>query len=497
MNYYNENEPKAAEWLRALVDVGLIPEGEVDERSIADVEPGDLEGYRQCHFFAGIGGWSYALELAGWDESRPVWTGSCPCQPFSAAGKRRGTDDARHLWPEFARLIGECSPPVVFGEQVASKAGREWLSGVRADLEALGYGVGAADLCAASAGAPHIRQRLFWVADAKGERDDGRHETIRQAQPPGAGTAGAGGVGDTSSAGAGWNTGAALGEEEGSCGAGREHGLHGGDDLEPSGPDGEAGGLSNAGHERNSWRIQQPEEPIVEGYSSDSPTSGPPDAARNGCNKREHSRKVVCKAGQEPGEDERIVVSDRSERSVATSGPPDAESIGCERRENLEREGTTDQQGREQDIHNSTSRSIDISPSTSTSGPPDADEGQRGRFPDGEGREFDGAAPGRQQGDCEPEPCFEPSGSPDTETKRLERQGVRGRSADTREPGPWSDYRVIEYADGKRRRIPTEPAFYPLDARLPGRVVQLRGLGNAIVPQVAAEFIGAYGESRV
>ena len=164
--YYNENDGYAAAWLRELIARGCLPMGEVDERSIVDVRGVDIVGFDQCHFFAGIGGWPYALALAGWEG--PVWTGSCPCQPFSAAGKRKGAADERHLWPEFYRLIAERRPSVVFGEQVASKDGREWLAGVRTDLEALGYAVGAADLCAASAGAPHIRQRLYWVADANG-----------------------------------------------------------------------------------------------------------------------------------------------------------------------------------------------------------------------------------------------------------------------------------------------------------------------------------------
>lgn len=168
MNYYNDNDPKMAAWLRELIKQNLIPPGDVDERSIEDVTGADLKGYTQCHFFAGIGGWPEALRLAGWPADRPVWTGSCPCQPFSQAGKREGTKDPRHLWPEFHRLIAECRPSVVFGEQVASKDGRLWLAGVRADLEALGYAVGAADLCAAGVGAPHIRQRLWWVADCAG-----------------------------------------------------------------------------------------------------------------------------------------------------------------------------------------------------------------------------------------------------------------------------------------------------------------------------------------
>ena len=170
MNYYNDTDQFCCEWLRNLIDAGLIPAGHVDDRSVADVRPDELRDYTQCHFFAGIGGWPLALRLAGWPDDAPVWTGSCPCQPFSDAGKRRGTADERHLWPEFRRLIAECKPPVCFGEQVASKAGRLWLAGVRADLEALGYAVGGADLCAAGVGAPHIRQRLFWVADANSTR---------------------------------------------------------------------------------------------------------------------------------------------------------------------------------------------------------------------------------------------------------------------------------------------------------------------------------------
>jgi DNA (cytosine-5)-methyltransferase 1 len=168
--YYNENDRFAAAWLRELIAAGLIAPGDVDERSIEDVRPADLDGYCQCHFFAGIGGWSAALRLAGWPDDRAAWTGSCPCQPLSSAGLRKGHADKRHLWPTFYGLIAECDPPKVFGEQVASKDGREWFAGVRADLEDLGYACGAADLCSACAGSPDIRQRLYWVADAESER---------------------------------------------------------------------------------------------------------------------------------------------------------------------------------------------------------------------------------------------------------------------------------------------------------------------------------------
>src|SRR5690606_11221726 len=163
-HYYNEFDPKAAAWLRELMAAGLIPDGDVDERSIEDVRPADLVGYTQYHFFAGIGGWPYALRLAGWPDDWPVWTGSCPCQPYSSAGARKGDDDPRALWWAWRWLIDQRRPPVIFGEQVASADGRAWFARVRADLEAMGYAVGAADLCAAGVGAPHIRQRLWWVA---------------------------------------------------------------------------------------------------------------------------------------------------------------------------------------------------------------------------------------------------------------------------------------------------------------------------------------------
>jgi len=161
---YNEIEPYACEWLDALVNAGHIAPGRVERRSIADLTADDVAGSGQRHFFAGIGGWSAALRLAGVPDDADVWTGSCPCQPFSSAGKRSGTRDPRHLWPAWFALIEQCRPPVIFGEQVASRDGLAWLDAVYADLERCGYAVGAADLCAASVGAPHIRQRLFFVA---------------------------------------------------------------------------------------------------------------------------------------------------------------------------------------------------------------------------------------------------------------------------------------------------------------------------------------------
>jgi len=173
--YYNEWEAYPAQWLRNLIKAGHLPEGEVDERDIRDVQPEDLRGFEQCHFFAGIGGWPLALQWAGWEG--PVWTGSCPCQPLSSAGQRKGHADERHLWPAFYELIAQCKPPTVFGEQVASKDGREWLAGVRADLGGMDYACGAADLPAACVGSPQVRQRLWWVADARGKDVSGSEQS--------------------------------------------------------------------------------------------------------------------------------------------------------------------------------------------------------------------------------------------------------------------------------------------------------------------------------
>lgn len=201
LNYYNDIDPFCCEWLRSLVAAGEIPKGCVDDRSIADVRPEDLREFTQCHFFAGVGGWPLALRIAGWPADEPVWTGSCPCQPFSAAGKRRGARDERHLWPEFFRLIREGRPPALYGEQVATsevvgsqqeaaflvavqdgdyaRANKlakrlaqsksfhwpaRWIDGVQADLASAGYAFGFTVLGAHSVGAPHIRQRVYWMA---------------------------------------------------------------------------------------------------------------------------------------------------------------------------------------------------------------------------------------------------------------------------------------------------------------------------------------------
>ena len=179
MNYYNDIDPAACAVLRELASRNVIPPGDVDSRSIKDVTPDDLAGYTQCHFFAGAGLWPFAFRLAGWPDSRRGWSGSCPCQGESLAGKRLGADDPRHLWPDFHRLIRACRPPVVVGEQVAAAAGTHWLDGVCADLAVENYAARAVDIPACAVDAPHQRNRLYWIAveHAQGERRrEGRSE---------------------------------------------------------------------------------------------------------------------------------------------------------------------------------------------------------------------------------------------------------------------------------------------------------------------------------
>lgn len=193
-SYYNEWDAGAAAWLRELINNKLIPYGYVDERSITEVTPSDLEGFTQCHFFAGIGGWPLALQLAGIPASTQLWTGSPPCQPFSVAGRSLGFDDERHLAPAFLRLIRECKPQLLFGEQVAAAIGKHWLDFVFLNMEEKGYTCGATVLPACSVGAPHKRDRLFFgahnLADADNARQQRRermHECANK-QPIGAGS---------------------------------------------------------------------------------------------------------------------------------------------------------------------------------------------------------------------------------------------------------------------------------------------------------------------
>lgn len=407
MNYYNEFDPKAAAWLRELIAQKLIPVGHVDERSITDVSPNDLRGFIQCHFFAGIGGWPLALRLARWPDKRPVGTGSCPCQPFSGAGKGLAESDPRHLWPVLFNLIRDCHElgqswtSTIFGEQVASKLGRQWLAGVRADLETLAYAVGAADLCAAGIGAPHIRQRLYWVADhgrrrCEVEIQQSRDcvETVnerRKAVFPRTGRS-TRGLDDSRGLGRG-----AIGHDD------RKH------DWQLVDAAGDACGLADAEHDaRPSEQRDQ---------SRQRSTPGQKDAPECG---------AAGGLGNAQGDDERRD-TDRAHgegQPVGGSGGNGAVGMGHAFQSRLE-----------------------------------------GHAGNGDG--------GNKSG-------------------RLDTLSA-GSTAEAGGAGYWDAFEIVHCLDGKARRI--EPGTFPLAHGVSGRVGLLRGYGNAIVPQVAAEFIKAASES--
>lgn len=420
-NYYNEYDRNSAAWIRGLIAEGLIPAGDVDERSITDVQPGDLAGYTQCHFFAGISGWSLALQLAGWPADKQVWTGSCPCQPYSQAGKRKGAADSRDLWPEFLRLISACRPGIVFGEQVASadvigKAGDRpgaesppvWLDRVFADLEAARYTCGAADIPAAGVNAPHIRQRLFWVGYAERMRcDTGLSGDSRSKEGEGSAS---GAITDRPSA---------------------------------------AGGMADAGEHAGQPGLSRTDLRML-----------------RGCNDANPFR---LGDSDNPG--------------------PQGRGIGPH--------GELDAEGRE--VPGGPAGLSGVS-----GGAAIADGGECRGLTDGKGCHCDGESTGRNEGNSQPEPRGVIGGVEHTTGYgRIERGpgADRGSIAGGCSPDHWSDFTIIPCGDGKARRIGTgiqplvDGLSYRVGARGSIRAPLLKGAGNAIVPQVAAEFIAACREA--
>jgi DNA (cytosine-5)-methyltransferase 1 len=394
MNYYSEFDPKTAAWLRELIKSGLIPKGEVDERSIIDVRAGDLRDFTQCHFFAGIGGWSYALRLAGWSDSRHCWTGSCPCQPFSGAGKGLGEADLRHLWPAWFNLIRECHPSIIFGEQVASPLALAWIDGVFSDLESQDYACGAADLCAAGVRAPHIRQRLNWVAESE-------HAKRR-----------------------------AIGIDRENA---RREETH-----SESRTRGEVQRLADSEFKR---RQQQPllESPGIQHQAI------------------EHAERAQPVSGH----------------GASVGGMGNSELPGSQGRNCRE----LSECGSEQTAREGVSpRGLEHT----------ASDGREQRRTEPGGR---GIVSG-----CVDGGMAEPDGrkSSNGELQRSGEHSERNKDGCT---GFWDDANWHECRDGKSRRISPKPALFPLAPRIPGRVGLLRGAGNAICPQVSAEFVKAYLET--
>ena len=292
------------------------------------------------------------------------------------------------------RLIAESGPAVVFGEQVASKDGRQWLAGVRADLETLGYGVGAADLCAAGVGAPHIRQRLFWVADAGDAERRWWNQPEEEHGAPLHSTDRCGVVGMADA-----ETSERL----------RDDGAHDGG-RRPS----QVGGSGSS-----CW--------LPDAECS-------PGSAERIDDARERT----------PGETgNRAVVAESGDRYIGM-----AYTDGQRLVEHCQRDG--EQEQREQQ----TSLGHDPSGFGAFRGMGDA---SRGGFAVGWNAPFAWSS---------------------------------GHDIGASRPG----FEVVVCRDGKARRV--APGVPLLAYGIPGRVAQLRGLGNAIVPQVAAEFITAYLEAR-
>ena len=169
--YYNEIDAYAAQWLRNLIVGGHIAPGDVDERSIVDVHADDLAGYTQCHFFAGIGGWSLAARIAGWPDDEPLWTGSPPCQDHSLAGSvwgvRRGIEGPRgSLVRPWLDLIDARRPCRVAFENVPGVSPA--LAEIEGRLAGAGYCVARSERASSDLAAPHRRRRVWIAADRNG-----------------------------------------------------------------------------------------------------------------------------------------------------------------------------------------------------------------------------------------------------------------------------------------------------------------------------------------
>ena len=511
MNFYNEIDPYAAEWIRNLIAAGEIPDGVVDERSICDIHPDELIGFTQVHLFAGIAGWSLALRIAGIPDDFPLWSGSCPCQPYSTAGSQKGSADERNLWPEMFRLVEGCRPGLIFGEQVAastvvgssSKAKRGdkkspeqvWLDGVFSDLERASYACGAVDIPSAGVGAPHIRQRLYWMANA----------SIESIQ---------------------WNSGGFSASEAGISGEGKFYG-HMPDGFEP---DGAVSGLANA--ECPDARVR---EPGFEGrkrigrdrFANDGDAGGMANGNRSGQQGtgsadveavlHRHRTRTIDSVGV--GDAGRLANSPQQR-----SGPgADQSDQNCGSRELLAGtesriDGRDDRDDVRMGVTNIAGLQQGIVASETNGQRSATDPASRiGKLGDTEGRGLgiDRSASGicghaaqsdatglwsRDVGVAHPDVAG-PQG-------RLQREQCAGELP-ARSPGPWSSFTIIRTSDGKYRRVPATtkpqiqqmadgisvvlgqpcPTNYPLAEKTSQRVGRLKGYGNAINPHLAAEFI--------
>jgi len=169
--YYNDIDPVACAVVEKMIEAALIPDGNVECKSITDIEPEDISDYGAVHMFCGIGLWPLALRQAGWPDpsegipNSQVWTGSPPCQPFSVASTSKlGFKDERHLSPEFERLIKAINPTTVYFEQVSGASGKTWFSSLQESLKE-GYSTTGISSGACTVGSPMLRKRIYGVAD--------------------------------------------------------------------------------------------------------------------------------------------------------------------------------------------------------------------------------------------------------------------------------------------------------------------------------------------
>jgi DNA (cytosine-5)-methyltransferase 1 len=171
---YNEIEPFLAKWLDNLISYNHIADGHIVCKSIKEIDTTIFKDYNQAHFFAGVGGWSYALRLVGWPDDRKVWTISCPCPPWSRARINNldfdKTRDERDLWPVVMPIIKQHMPSEIYGEQVAGKKVQEWILRTRKDLESIGYNFEGRTTKSSYAGAPSQRERFFFFAHLDSQR---------------------------------------------------------------------------------------------------------------------------------------------------------------------------------------------------------------------------------------------------------------------------------------------------------------------------------------
>jgi len=461
MNFYNEWDPYAASWLRQLVEDGHIPPGEVDERDINTIDPDELIRYTQCHFFAGIGGWVYALRLANWGDRR-VWTGSCPCQPFSVAGNKKGASDKeRNLWPVWFNLIKVVRPDTVFGEQVASAVGEkyQWLDAVSHDLEDEGYRIGSGILPACSVKAPHIRQRLWFVADTN---DNGRDESMREIsgglpeRTDGSSVIDGRNMADTEHNGR--NRSQADTSLEGSNESGI--GIPVGDDIASA-----RGSMADPQNQRLQGRGH------VEREGSENLEDESQSDIRGESGRRSKVNGIGMADPQNHGRDGRTIPVER------------------ERPKDLEDESESDIRGEPSghgEVSNIVADNDSVGLKVEREGEIQERQNESGDDADGCGSDMADPSDKGLEGGL--------SGGQNEEWEAIDRHvGCSGTTGEG-EPGQW-DGIVWVYCKDKKIR-PIKPGIQPLAYGVSARVGKLRAIGNAIVPQVAAEIIRAYMEEK-